>query len=790
MEKQYWVKREDKIHGPYSGSKLKKLAGEGKIGPGDLISTDKRAWLLAEMVRGLSLRTTVKSQQTGVTAPPPLEVSPRTKTASRAYRQQTPSTEDAQQLQSRLSRTKWVVIGVAGIAVIGLAVAVAIWWRTPPGTPTASKEPVQSNENVQNAVPSPQKPSGTRTTPAPTTPKVAAKPLDRRKSSPPAAIPASMKKMPKEKKAIEKKPIITVEQFKAASADFRTYTRSMEWLENETISRTLALLLMYGRSDKYEQAEAHGQASVRSLFEHTATSRKALRGRCFYLDVSSKSDYPVFVHDWSRGKATVTVTAPFEARGGGGGLSTFAFHQYEDPLGDLYSSSGFGVLLKNGKLQTNNRRIFRGQLVNPPICSSEAMALAKKGFVIYAEKQPYTYIKLPRVDISAEQADRYSIKKGGGLLARIYFTGLYYAGPMGVDPRLARKIKYFHLNRVRQRGSAQMENAAKWGMGGGTAQQPNVFVTTLPDPTDYVRADVVAIEVRTPEGALLAKVDIGTKACSNLTPASVAKQTAAVARNAATGGASERASTETKASPRRELVLDIGKSVAIKLVSIPAGKFVMGSSNREAGHKRDESPRHTVMISKTFYMGITEVTQEQYERVMGKNPSKFKGPQNPVECVSWNNATAFCRALSKKTGRTVRLPTEAQWEYACRAGTTTRFSFGDNDRELSAYGWCSANSAGETHQVGQKKPNKWGLYDMHGNVWEWCLDYYEWNFYARRRNVNPENIIAAKYHILRGGSRISTPINCRAALRNKYPPGSRNNNLGFRVVVTSGPGVN
>jgi formylglycine-generating enzyme required for sulfatase activity len=212
----------------------------------------------------------------------------------------------------------------------------------------------------------------------------------------------------------------------------------------------------------------------------------------------------------------------------------------------------------------------------------------------------------------------------------------------------------------------------------------------------------------------------------------------------------------------------------------------MGSSKSEVGRKSDESPRHSVMISKAFYMGVTEVTQTQYERVMGKNPSKFKGPQKPVECVSWHDATAFCTALSKKTGRAVRLPTEAEWEYACRSGTTTRFGFGDHDKDLSAYGWSKVDRGAETSLVGQKKPNQWGLYDMHGNVWEWCRDWYDAKFYARRRNVNPENTTEAKYRVLRGGSRISTPVSCRSASRNKYFSSSRNNNLGFRVVITSG----
>jgi formylglycine-generating enzyme required for sulfatase activity len=177
-----------------------------------------------------------------------------------------------------------------------------------------------------------------------------------------------------------------------------------------------------------------------------------------------------------------------------------------------------------------------------------------------------------------------------------------------------------------------------------------------------------------------------------------------------------------KADPS-SLTLDLGNGVTMRLVLIRPGRFMMGSPGSELGHKADESPQHEVTISKPFYMGVTEVTQAQYEAVMGTNPSEFKGPTNPVESVSWNEATEFCRKLSLKTRRTVRLPTEAEWEYACRAGTNTRFSFGNFDSTLADYGWSSSNSGGTTHPVGQKKPNAWGLYDMHGNVMEWCADW-------------------------------------------------------------------
>ncbi len=238
----------------------------------------------------------------------------------------------------------------------------------------------------------------------------------------------------------------------------------------------------------------------------------------------------------------------------------------------------------------------------------------------------------------------------------------------------------------------------------------------------------------------------------------------------------------------KTLILTLGKDVTMKLVRIPAGKFIMGSPATKTGRRNDEGPQRWVRISKPFYMGVTEVTQLQYQSVMGKNPSRDKGPRNPVEMVSWNDATAFCAALSKKTRRAVRLPTEAQWEYACRAGTKTRFSFGDDDKGMDDYGWYNANSGDKPHPVGQKKPNAWGLYDMHGNMWEWCSDWYDANAYAKAKNVNPENTTKTSARVLRGGSWGYDPDRCRAAFRNSFTSVSRRDGFGFRVVVVSGSG--
>jgi formylglycine-generating enzyme required for sulfatase activity len=162
-------------------------------------------------------------------------------------------------------------------------------------------------------------------------------------------------------------------------------------------------------------------------------------------------------------------------------------------------------------------------------------------------------------------------------------------------------------------------------------------------------------------------------------------------------------------------------------------------------------------------MGVYTVTQAEYEQVMGKNPSKFKGPQNPVDSMTWNDATEFCKKLSVKIGKTVCLPTEARWEYACRAGTTTRFSFGDDDAEFQGYMWCAAN-AQKTHPVGQKKPNAWGLYDMHGNAGEWCSDWYT-DSYANAQNEDPQGPVSGADRVLRGGHWFFPTNWCRSAKR-------------------------
>ncbi len=241
----------------------------------------------------------------------------------------------------------------------------------------------------------------------------------------------------------------------------------------------------------------------------------------------------------------------------------------------------------------------------------------------------------------------------------------------------------------------------------------------------------------------------------------------------------------------------------MKLVQIPAGKFTMGSPAGEKGHQSDEGPQREVTISKAFYMGVYEVTQEQYEAVVGENPSEFKGEKNPVEQVSWGDAVEFCKGLSAKTGKTVRLPTEAEWEYACRAGTKTRFSFGDADADLHKYGnYCDKSNTDDlewqekghddehdkTAPVGSYKPNAWGLYDMHGNVYEWCGDWCA-DSYANAGTRDPQGPASGSLRVLRGGCWGRSPLFCRSACRFRYYPDRRVVGNGFRVVSVGAFGV-
>jgi formylglycine-generating enzyme required for sulfatase activity len=277
------------------------------------------------------------------------------------------------------------------------------------------------------------------------------------------------------------------------------------------------------------------------------------------------------------------------------------------------------------------------------------------------------------------------------------------------------------------------------------------------------------------------------------TPVMIVFALAAVMGGYALALASETLKERSRAvqgSTDQTITLDLGEQVTMKLTLIPAGKFVMGSPSHEAGRGEDEGPQREVTISKPFYMGIHEITQGQYEVIMGSNPACFKGATRPVERVSWEDATEFCRRLSQKTGKKVTLPTEAQWEYACRAGSTTRFCFGDDAKQLAAYARYGQGVEEGTAPVGMGKPNAWGLYDMHGNVWEWCSDWYA-KSYANLPLVDPTGLNSGQTRVLRGGCWYLsfTPAYCRSACRYDISPGGSGGNLcGFRVIVDSNAG--
>ena len=216
------------------------------------------------------------------------------------------------------------------------------------------------------------------------------------------------------------------------------------------------------------------------------------------------------------------------------------------------------------------------------------------------------------------------------------------------------------------------------------------------------------------------------------------------------------------------------RDLGIPLVLCPAGDFMMGS-------EKGEKPVHRVRITTPFYVGKYQVTQAEYQKVIGKNPSNFTGERNPVEWVSWHDCVEFCDKLSKKEGLEIRLPTGAQWEYACRAGSTGEWCFGDDESELRRYAWYDNSSVPETNPVGEKKPNPWGLYDMHGNVWEWCSSLYKpYPYNADDRREDPNK---AGSRALRGGSWSGFAFLTRSACRDGLGPSSTDDNIGFRLCV-------
>ena len=244
----------------------------------------------------------------------------------------------------------------------------------------------------------------------------------------------------------------------------------------------------------------------------------------------------------------------------------------------------------------------------------------------------------------------------------------------------------------------------------------------------------------------------------------------------------------------------------MKLVKIPAGEFKMGSGKSAAEiaklfdskeeFYKSEHPQHLVRISKSFYFATTEVTQGQWKAVMKTTPWKGKGlvrkgDNYAASYVSWEDAVEYCRLLSKKDVRKYRLPTEAEWEYACRAGSTKVYSFGSDASELKNYAWPRVRlntfdvDKEYGHQVGQKRPNAWGLYDMHGNVWEWCSDWYGEDYYTKSPGVDPSGPASGSSRVSRGGAWFDDPQYFRSAYRTRFAPSLGGPDFGFRVVCAS-----
>jgi formylglycine-generating enzyme required for sulfatase activity len=237
-------------------------------------------------------------------------------------------------------------------------------------------------------------------------------------------------------------------------------------------------------------------------------------------------------------------------------------------------------------------------------------------------------------------------------------------------------------------------------------------------------------------------------------------------------------------------------TIGMEFVLIPAGIFLMGTPTEQldaiaSGHKdyrdwiKHETPQHQVEISRPFYLGKYPVTQAQWQAVMGDNTSHFKGDNLPVERVSWDDAQVFIKKLNEREGVDLYyLPSEAKWEYAARAGSTGLYSFGDEMSQLGEYAWYHENSGNQTHPVGEKNPNAWGLYDMHGNVWEWVQDWYADDYYQQSPGRDPQGPDTGAFRVIRGGSWDDPEQGARAASRGASPPDYRDVSFGFRCAMS------
>jgi len=260
------------------------------------------------------------------------------------------------------------------------------------------------------------------------------------------------------------------------------------------------------------------------------------------------------------------------------------------------------------------------------------------------------------------------------------------------------------------------------------------------------------------------------------------------------------------------MTVELGDGVSLRLIELTPGSFLMGSENGIGDP--DEHPLHKVTLSTSVWMSSTEVTQDQWSVIMGSNPSFYTGDGNrPVEQVSWDDAQEYCERLEKRTGLKFRLPTEAEWECACRAGSESMFSMGSDPKKLEDVAWFANNSGDrvfdadalreesiriglfqrylehlfasnlKTHTVASKAPNAWGFFDMHGNVAEWCEDFYDDRYYEVSTGVDPKGPESGPGRVFRGGGFTSGAVGCRAAVRNFIDQRQRGDGVGFRVVA-------
>lgn len=229
------------------------------------------------------------------------------------------------------------------------------------------------------------------------------------------------------------------------------------------------------------------------------------------------------------------------------------------------------------------------------------------------------------------------------------------------------------------------------------------------------------------------------------------------------------------------IAVDLGTSVTLRLRRIEAGTFLMGAPWDEVARYPEESPQTPVTITEPFYLGETEVTQQQYEALLRRNPSVFRGEELPVGNLDRADAEAFARAFAERTGIPAGLPSEAQWEYSCRAGTTTRYSFGDDDLLLDRHAWHDGNARGRLMPVGRKEPNPWGLYDMHGNAWEWTGSNHF--VYPGTPLTDPAGDPDSTIAIIRPGVWYLDDFILRSATRSLWPAAARDQFFGMRLCV-------